>query len=189
MQYRANPAEEWSNTFMFTGASPADATAWRALLDALNTAERTQLSTNVQIIRAYGYNKVPVKGDSADWSVDLRVAPNTPVTGQLAGTNFFPGDAAAWIRWGTNRMVKGKRVYLRKYYHSQISPGGTPNDTVSPSWQTPALAFAAKLDDGTFLDGRKITDKLGSGIVNHGVSTYITTRTLKKRPKRPPTSP
>ena len=33
--YRGKAGEEWSNHYWFTGATPADSTAWRALFDAL----------------------------------------------------------------------------------------------------------------------------------------------------------
>lgn len=186
--YRGNAMEEYSNHYWLTGTTPADATAWRTLFDALVTQEKTCYHGSMSVVRGYGYSDVSTDA-TAVWSVDLTVSPNTPVTGTLvAGTNnYAPGDAAVWCRWGLARMnSKGKRIFLRKYFHPalcQISPN---QDLVASPQSTALLAFATKLDDGSFAAGRKITDTHGSAIVNHGASTYVTTRTLKRRGKRPP---
>ena len=186
-QYRG-VAEEYSNTYMFDGSTPADATAWRALFDALNLAEKYCLDDHVSIVKAYGYNKVPVKGDSSVWSVDLRVSPNTPVVGQYTASPGIPGagDTAVWIRWGLDKLnTDGKRVYLRKYYHPGIAEAATVRDTVATNLKTAMSTFATKMHDGTFIDGRKIVGPDGTAVIGHGVSSYITTRTLKRRGKRP----
>jgi hypothetical protein len=62
----------------------------------------------------------------------------------------------------------------------------TTADTVAAGWITSAQAFGTKMFDGTFLDARTIRSRLhAETILNRGVSTYITTRTLKRRGKRP----
>ena len=82
--YRGNPAEEWSNTFMLSGATPADSVAWKALLDDINLHERVLYSNGTAVVAAYGYDRVPVTGTHAIWSVDLTVAPNTPASANTA---------------------------------------------------------------------------------------------------------
>lgn len=186
--YRGNPNEEFSNTYFLTGTTPADSAAWRALFDAFVLEEKKVLYTGfVSIIGAYGYNRPPVKGDHAVWSLDLTVAPGTPVAGTYSGASVLgSGDTAVWIRWGLDRYnEKGKRVYLRKYFHPGIavSSAATP-DLVATTWTTAATAFGEKLRDGSFMGGRRITDKLGTGLVGTASSPYLTTRTLKRRGKR-----
>jgi len=187
--YRGDSNEEWSNTYMLTGATPVDSTAWRTLFDLLVAEEKKLYKSGVQVIGGYGYDSVPTPGDSAVWSVDLTVTPNTPVAGALSGSIGNPGsgDTAMWIRWGLDRLnTKGKRVYLRKYFHPALSlTAGTDTDLVEPAWKTIAAAFATKLDEGSFTGGRKITDRLGTITVGHAVGNYTTTRTLKRRGKRP----
>ena len=187
--YRLNTAEEWSNSYALTGSTPADSTAWRTLFDALVAEEKKLYVANTNVIAGYGYNKIPVKGDHAIWHVDLRVSPNTPVAGSasIVSGNELHGDEAAWVRWGLDRFSSsGKRVYLRKYYHDGV--GGPGNSVLTASYTTALNAFGAKMEDGSFAGGRKICDKDGNVPIGHAVSSYPTTRTLKRRGKRPPTT-
>src|SRR5262245_7508453 len=183
--YRGNANEEWSNHYWFTGSTPADSTAWRALFDALVVPLKACFSNATQVVGGYGYDSVDPTAH-AIWTVDLTVSPNTPVAGTYTtgGQPAAPGDVAAWLRWGLNRYnSKGKRIYLRKYFHDSYPS----TDALATAQKNAYLALGAKLDDGTFIDGRKITDKLGTATVGHAVGAYATTRTLKRRGKRPPT--
>lgn len=188
MTYRGIATEEWSNAYMLSGAKPADSTAWRAVFDALCAQERTCYTNESSIIGGYGYDSV-ADSATAVWSVDLTVTPNTPLPGTLAQTgNKIAGDQAAWVRWGLDKFnSKGKRIYLRKYFHSG-RVDATNQDTLYSGWTTALNAFGAKLQDGSFLDARVLTDSHGTALVGHGVGPYITTRTLKRRGKRPPTT-
>lgn len=189
--YRGVNNERYSNTYMFTGGTPADSAAWRVLFDALVLLEKTLYDGATEIVGGYGYNKVPVKGDHAIYSLDLTVPPNTVVPGTFTlGSNIKgPGDSAMWVRWGLDKFnPKGKRVYLRKYFHPAIFLTSAP-DVCGATWVTAANAFGLKLRDGTFAPGgtaRTVTDKDGTALVGHAASAYTTTRTLKRRGKRTP---
>lgn len=186
--YRGDASEEYSNTYHLDGAIPANAAAWRTLFDALVAAEKTVYTSAVSVVRGYGYDS-----DAADanavWSVDLTVSPNTPVPGTLSlgsGTPA-PGDSAVWVRWKTSRNnSRGKPIYLRKYFHLAIMAAGGVGDNVLAAQTTALNALGAKLDDGSFAEGRKIRSRTNAEtIISHGASTFITTRTLKRRGKRP----
>lgn len=184
MTYRGDAGEEWSNTYALSGTTPADSAAWRTLFDAMVTQEKTLYQSTTQAIKGYGYNKIPVKGDHAIWTVDLRVAPNAVVPGTLASGSRFAGDQAAWVRWGLDRFNEhGKRVYLRKYFHDG-GQDSTVADNLITAYITALTAFGAKLWDGSFSGSRTIVDKFGAAPIGSGVSPYITTRTLKRRGKR-----
>lgn len=185
--YRGDANEEYSNQYWFTGATPADGAAWRALFDALVAQEKTLLGWTTTI-KGYGYDD-PSPTANSIWSVDLRNAPNTTVAGTLVvGATGIPapGDDAVWCRWKTNRLtIKGKPIYLRKYYHPAIisTSGG---DTVLAAQVTALNAFATKMRDGSFLDGRTLTDRNHTDtLVSSSASAFVTTRTLKRRGKRP----
>lgn len=184
--YRGDSTEEYSNKYLLTGDTPASSADWRNLFNALAAQEKTLYPSLVEIIRGYGYDS-PDEDATAVWSVDLTVSPNTPIAGNYTvGGTRCPGDAAVWVRWGLDRFnSKGKRIYLRKYFHPAYSDG-TTYDQVHSAWVTAANAFGAKLQDGTFSAGRTITDHLGTALVGHASCTYVTTRTLKRRGKRPP---
>src|SRR5215471_18176897 len=96
------------------------------------------------------------------------------------------GDQAGWIRWSLNRFnTHGKRIYLRKYFHaSGVASGG--GDALAANTKTVYDAFGAFMFGGTLLGSRTLVDKFGNVPIASASSQYITTRTLKRRAKRPP---
>jgi len=193
--YRGDSMEEYSNTYWFTGTAPADATAWRALFDAVVTLEKACYPAAVTVVRGYGYNddaghKPDDEGDVAPavWTVDLTVAPDTPVVGTcgVSGGAAAGGDSAVWVRWKTSRVTSpgGKAIYLRKYFHPAILQTGT-TDTLGTVQKANLLALGAGMYSGTLPGSRKITTAGKTDVIlGHGASTYVTVRTLKRRGKR-----
>lgn len=183
--YRGNASEEWSNQYWFTGGTPADTAAWDALWAAVIAQEKTLYNSLVSIIKGYGY-----ADDSEDavavYVKDLTLA---PVAGTFneAGSVTGPGDSANWVRWYTGRLnSKGKKIYLRKYFHPAYCSASAVDQTAT-TWRTAANTFAGKFTDGTLSGARKITARGHSDTASGGVaSTFVTTRTLKRRGKRPP---
>jgi hypothetical protein len=187
--YQGRAGEEWSNTYFFAGGStPTDDTAWNALLTALANIEKPCYPASVRIVRAYGYDS-DAEDAHAVWTKDL-VAGSATIPGTLTvdGTNAnYPGDVAAWVRWGTSRMSRGKRIYLRKYFHGVVAAQSNNRDEILTAQRTAYNALGLKLRDGTFLDSRTLTARGHTDtLVGHAVSTYATTRTLKRRAKRNP---
>lgn len=187
--YRGDLNEEFSNKYHFTGSVPADATAWRALFDALVVEEKKLYTSAVHVIKGYAYATDNPADDSV-WSVDLRVSPDAPVAGTLTpgASSHQMGDTAVWVRWKTSRNnTNGKAIYLRKYFHDVFcvdSVGGA--DAVVAAQKTALTNFGTKLMDGTFSGGRKITAMGHDDVITAtGASSYATTRTLKRRGKRP----
>lgn len=187
--YRGDNMEEWSNTYWFTGTAPTTQTQWKSLYDALIAEEiKVYLGTSA-VVRAYGYNDSAPTATAVD-SFDYAAATGGPIQGTLTSTGTYPaGDQAAWIRWKTSRRTtKGKPIYLRKYFHSVPTAESSPStsDNVGQGWVSAANAFGATLQTtpgvgfGT-LTGRGQTDI----ITGHTPSTFITTRTLERRGKRP----
>lgn len=182
--------EEWSNHYHLTGTDPANSTAWRTLFDLLVAQEKTLYSSACSVVRGYGYDDDDPTAHAV-WSVDLTASPNTPVPGTLsvASSRQMPSDAAAWVRWKLDRLnSKGKPVYLRKYFHDQWGPTSstdTTKDNVLAGWKTNALAFGNTLRVTGLSDGTKIRDTAGAALLGHSCSDYFTTRTLKRRGRRP----
>lgn len=189
--YRGDATEEWSNTYRLTGTTPADSAAWLALFNALATAEKAVYTAATTIVRAYGYDSDAENATSV-WSRDL-IAAGATIAGTLnpgAGEVPYPGDVAAWIRWKTSRTTsKGKPIYLRRYYHDIFTAAGA-RDSISAAQKTAMQALGLKLRDGTFLDGRTVRGpgETSEVFLGHNVSVYPTTRTLKRRGRRPPST-
>lgn len=184
--YRGDANEEFSNTYWFTGTTPTDATAWAAFATEIATAEKTLYNASVRIVRYYGYND-DTDARVAIWSGDITA---TPILGSIPGGGLqqAAGDAAVWIRWQTSRLTsRGKKIYLRKYYHpAYIDTADVTGNTVLPAQKTAMTAFGTKMMDGSLTGARKLTARGHTDVLTASSSSlYVTTRTLKRRGKRP----
>ncbi len=178
--------EEWSNQYWLTGGAPADTAAWAALWTAVTNAEKAVLSSGVAIVAGYGYND---DSDTATavWSTDLRAAGSIVGTLTTSGAQFNEGDTSYQLRWKTSRTTSpgGKPIYLRKYWHPGISSSAAP-DTTLAGLVTALNTFGALMYSGTLSGTRKITARGHDDvIVSHLPGPYITTRTLRRRGRRP----
>ena len=92
-----------------------------------------------------------------------------------------------WVRWKTSRYnSRGKPIYLRKYFHGARCDGTSGNDVTFSGQLTALNAFGTKLQDASFISARTIRSRHNAEtLLGHGASAYITTRTLKRRGKRP----
>lgn len=183
--YRADPNEEYANTYHFSGSVPSDNTAWTALFDALVAQEKTVYPSTTLVVQGYGY-ATDNPADNSVWSHDVH---SSPVAGTLSMTSGLKsmGDSAVWVRWKTSRLnSKGKPIYLRKYFHPACQLDSTHPDDIQAAQSAALLAFGTKLMDGSFIDGRTIRSQANAEtIISRSASTVLTTRTLKRRGKRP----
>lgn len=181
--YRDAP-EEWSNRYHFSGEPPADQAGWVTLAQALATIEKPCFDTSVTIVRMYGYL---ADGDDAVAVVDFTVSPLTPVhgTATLSG-DLAPGDAAGTVRWLTDRRTsKGKPIYLRKYLHG-VQQDTTDKDKITAAMLTAYGTYGTALLSPWGSTTNALCDSLGVAVTAPHASPWVTTRTLKRRGRRPP---
>ena len=186
--YRGAP-EEFSNTYFFDGDLPSTPTKWKTLADNVAAEEKILYDSNTTIVRAIGHQA----GESvAVWSYDYAAASEEIPGTLVVSSTVVPqgGDSAAWVRWSTDQLTsRGKPIYLRSYFHPAYAAGATDadRDTVSSTWVTRGQSFGNAWIAG-FSDGTETHHRCGP----HGAvglvatpSTYVTTRTLERRGKRP----
>lgn len=181
--YRGS-AEEYSNTYHFSGTTPANDAAWKTLFDALVALERPVLNAAHAWVGGYGYN---AGSEHANWSYDYAANAVTRPVGTMAnGTQVpAPGDAAIWVRWRTADLSStGKPVYLRKYFHGALRDPGDA-DVIGPAQKTALGTFGAAMIAGTLPGSVKVCGPQGSVASAPLACSYLTTRTLKRRGKRP----
>lgn len=168
--------EAWSNEYHFSGTVPSTDAEWKTLTDAIWAEERKFLNSTVKINRAFGY----VAGNPVSvYQVNFLDPPNTVTAGLISPTAQANGDDAFWIRWKTaDRTSKGKPIYLRKYFHGFNMNGP---DLIATTNRTPALAYAAKMTDGSLPGSFRIAGPQGGVAGTIKIPTFITTRTLKRR--------
>src|SRR5439155_20108573 len=169
--------EEFSNRYHFSGGVPADATAWKALAAAVITAEKATQTPTTSWVRAYGH----VNDDSvAAWTYDY-LAAGSAVVGVPAGWsggNPMPGDVAVWVRWQTaNYTSRGKRIYLRKFFHN-VWQSSSDVDKLVAAQKTALETYGAAWVTGFISNQYKICGPLGAAGSAPIASTWLTTRTL-----------
>ncbi len=184
-QYRGKP-EEWSNTYHFTGVIPGTDAEWRALAVAVHASEKTCYESGSKLVTAYGYNGLAI---ASVYQGDFRVGTDALTPGTLVGAatdNLMAGDQAGWLRGHIGASIKGKKVYVRKYYHGGFTSNGLP-DSITTATKNAYTAHGQVLKGGT-LPGPSTWCAPNAGAIGlTGVSAFVTTRTLKRRGKRPTT--
>lgn len=185
--YRGKP-EEWSNKYWLTGAVPADDTAWRALATAVSDHEKAVYSGDSKIVRFYGHADTDSHADAVFiWDLTAEAA---EITGTLVGdanAHWYAGDQAGMVSWRTSRKTtRGKWIYLRKFFHSGWILQ-SQKDQISPLTKAAYNTFATAMANGSLPDGRIVRSPTQDETltVGGGASDFVTTRTLKRRGKRP----
>jgi hypothetical protein len=185
--YRGVP-EEWSNKYWFTQTAPFTSAQFRAVFDNIASHEKTLFSSATTIVGGRGYNDNDEHAHSV-WEVDLTLAPDTPIPGTLApgAAERQAGDSAVFVWWKTSRKnTRGKPIYLRKYFHDVYNEAGPPHDGVADLQKLAMQAFAEGFYTQNFLGfGLAAQGHPDEQLVAYGAHPWITTRTLKRRGKRP----
>lgn len=183
--YRGNP-EEWSQTYHFTGSAPANHAAWVDLVNGLQTILKDTLTDRVDFIRAYCYTDTD--NDSVTTVEAAELSTGTTGTFSTSSVPVAPGDAASWMRWKTSRTnTHGHAVYLRKYFHSVILSGETDDtqDSIASGLISQMQTSAGYIQDGLG-DWPGLAGPAGDEtFLSNAVSSFVTTRTLKRRGRRP----
>jgi hypothetical protein len=171
---------QFSNRYHFNGGTPADATHWHTLMDAVTTAERPALNAECTIIEAVGYaagSDVPVASKS--YSLAGTVTPT--------GSSYHAaGEVAALVRWATNaRTTKNHPIYLFAYIHKPwIEPSGTLGDLLSTPQRTALTTYAnawiTGFSDGTITAVRASPN--GAAATGAFVEEYVTHRDFPYSP-------
>jgi hypothetical protein len=184
--YRDLP-EEWSNTYHLDGVTPVNDAEWRALAIAIHNSEKQCYTADHVLVAAYGYE---AGNETSVYQGDFTVGSSALAPGTLtvvANSTRMAGDQAAWIRARVGLSSTGKKVYVRKYFHGGTVQTGDPDETQT-NWRDNAAAHAAAMLAGGLPGGMKWVGPQGATPIEPQVSRYVTTRTLKRRGKRP-TSP
>jgi hypothetical protein len=186
--YRDNPNEEFSNTYHFVSPPPGDDPSWMVVLNDVVAAEVAISPADTKVVRAYGYDSDDPNAHHV-FAHDFTV-PGPPPNGTHAGPAGafrMAGDQAAMIWWKTSRLsVKGKPVYLRKYWHNGWISSTISADAIDGSWHTDLINYATVINT---IHGGLRSRTHPDGVVAHSASQWVTTRTLKRRGKRPLTHP
>lgn len=176
--------EEFSNKYHFEGANVDTPAEWENLTDAFLTLERPTVPASVLWVRAYGYN---AGVDHAVWQKDWTSGGTQP-GGTMSVADWHlacPGDTAITIRWNTGELnSRGKKIYCRKYIHPAFRDEADW-DEVNPQQRAQLQIFAEQLIDGSLGNNIRYCGPQGAGLSEPLVAQYLTTRTLKRRGKRP----
>lgn len=177
--------EIWCNVYHLDVVPPATAD-WSALFSAVWNLEKAFLPIDVQLEGTTGHE--PGEPPVLVWEYDQPPVGEGGSAGSwvpAAQEYATPGDAASWVRWGTDlKNSRGKPVYLRNYFHGVYTTGDS--DRIAPGQVTGLGALGAAFQTGITTNGRtyRRTGPNHGSPQNHKVADFITTRTLKRRGKR-----
>jgi hypothetical protein len=155
------------------------------MADGFIAHEKTLYRPETHIVRAYGYADDSAKPISV-WSYDYLLAGEEVPGTNVDGGELSAGDQAALMWWRLDhKNSRGKWVYLRKYLHdAQLISGG--GDELFVTYRNTASTFQRTIagDVGMYWGGLRA--RTGDWpVLVYDVSPYITTRTLRRRGKRP----
>jgi hypothetical protein len=138
----------WSNRYHFNGGTPADAAHWDTLMDAIVTAEKAILPTNVTIVLGIGY------AAGSDVPVRQKVYTTVGTLAFAANGIAVPLGNAALIRYSTAaRSTKNHPIYLFNYVHAVgILSTATSKDTLDANQKAAMQTYATHWITG-FSDG------------------------------------
>lgn len=175
-------AERWANEYTFAGTAPPDKAGWDALADAVWAAEKGVFGSSVKRAQYYGYTGLEPPA-VAGRAYDVVTAPQTGTMVTPSGGIRPSGDVAVVVRFRVGQNVKGRPRYIFKYYHGTPMPDG---DSLSSTQIAAIVTALTPLRDGTLPQAYKLCapDNTLAGVPE--VKPYFTTRTLKRRGKRPP---
>lgn len=183
-------AEEFSNTYHMDGTTPASSASWKTLADAIIAAEKSLYPSTTTIIRAMGH-KAGVKAAAFFYDYAAHSASVAGTASAPSASVPMPGDSALWIRWATDQLTsRGKPIYLRSYYHSLWQGNVASTCDNNPATQKTIMeTYGASWITG-FTDGASVVHHRAGpngaiGLTPATGSTYVTTRTLERRGKRP----
>jgi hypothetical protein len=165
---------QWSNRYHFLGGTPADATHWHTLMDAVTTAEKAALPGNCTIVEAVGY------AAGSDVPVATKVYSLAGTMSFVAGNFATPLGVAGIIRWSTAaRSTKNHPIYLFAYFHNvYVTSTGTGFDLLDANQKTAmgtyATAWITGFSDGTITATR--ASPQGAAATGSLVEEYVSHR-------------
>jgi len=182
-EYRGKD-EEFSNRYHFENHHPVGHDAWYALAESIWLHEKVAFPPLVSWVRSYGYN---AGTEHSIWSWD-NGPPATAPKGTLGLSTAMlptPGDTAATVRWDTGELnSRGKRIYCRKYMHG-VYASNNDADSLATEQAQALTAYATAMIDGSLSGGARYCGPQGANLSAPRVDPFLTTRTLKRRGKRP----
>jgi hypothetical protein len=183
-EYRGDPNEEFSNSYHFKNNPPSDDPSWLQLTNDVVAIEQKAMSPQVTYVRCYGYNDNDPNAHHVfvhDWDVS---GSNPVGTGAWVNANPFSGDQASVVEWRLDRLSKrGKPIYLRKYFHHGAKAADP--DALAADYMTALDTFAKRSGGIGGHWGGLRSRAQDDNWLDYKVIPWVTTRTLKRRGKRP----
>lgn len=162
------------NRYHFLGGTPADATHWHTLMDAVTAAEKACTHPSVTIVEAIGY------AAGSDVPVASKVYSLAGTLSGGASTQVVPGECAALVRYSTAALsTKNHPIYCFNYYHYVLigTASGDGNELASThktALQTYATAWISGFSDGSITATR--CSPAGHAATGSLVDQYVTHR-------------
>lgn len=182
-----NTQEEFSNGYYFNGTKPSNRSEAEAFFMALWNVEKEFSNQLITLAQGYYYEDPTVDKPHVTIGRDYRGENIQYGSGGIASSSG--GQQTSLEQCGLMKarcgyMKNGRVRYVNKYYHGVSAK---QSDADAANWVASATLATklAKFTDGTLPGGAKLCRPDGLVCETPQVSPWITTRTLKRRGKRP----
>jgi hypothetical protein len=175
-----NGLRAWSNRYHFNGGTPADATHWHTLMDAIVLVEKTCYTSETMITQAVGYaagSDVPVASKAYSTAGTLTI---------VSGNAAQALEVCALVRYSTNaRTTKNHPIYLFNYHHQVATlTSGVHFETLDANQKAALTTYmndwVSGFSDGTITAVRASPN--GAGATGGIVEEYVTHRDFPYTP-------
>jgi hypothetical protein len=131
-------AQEFGNTYYYEVVNPPNTTVANEIIDALVTKEKAQHSTNINFVRAKAWTAGGTQQQN-----NMLVQKNLTGTGSLTPAQVDK-ERAFLVRFRAGNDSRGRPVYLRKWWHLDVSVVGGTQVSTAQIQQTAQLTTAQR---------------------------------------------
>jgi hypothetical protein len=146
----------WSNRHHFLGGTPADATHWHTLMDAIVAVEKTAVTSETTITECVGY------AAGSDVPVASKVYSTVGTLTWVSGNAAQALETCALIRYATAaKTTKNHPIYLFTYWHQvAVLTAGVHFETLDANQKSALATYAGDWISG-FSDGTNTYTRAG----------------------------
>jgi|SRR5215207_2046676 len=154
-------AQEFSNTYYYDVVGTPNATVAQEIIDALVTKEKAKHSTTISFVRAKAWT-----AGGTNQQNNMLVQTNLTGAGSATDLAQMDKERAVLVRFRAGQDSRGRPVYLRKWWHLNVTAIGGSSLTNGQLANTSGLDSTQKAAIVAFGDDIKNLTLITNGFTN-----------------------